>query len=354
METENIERVKKDLEETRKLMIRMNPLSVMLKKSMGVNGFKGEAYDSLYTFATEDMKTYYPEFGQPKSFLSICASGDQIINAALSGAKVIDAFDSNRLCRRALGLKLAALKGLSKEEFLEYYETFSPYLFAKFAEGMDEEDLDYWGALYQIFGPNEIGICLLNFLFAFKKLDRSVSVSINPYLLGSGYIKAQEAVKNAQINFIDCDLYNLPPVLGNKKYDAINLSNVYEYLNFGDETGADKASQYYNFLMDEMYPRLNENGTMMATYTYAFNDEVNEFFKKQYEERKGKLTYPGALNLEEYYYYLMGLTTQNLSYSLLYDLLGSRGEIVKKVATNHIQYGQSIDMSHDTAVLIKK
>lgn len=44
-------------------------------------------YDYLYAFGTEDMAGYYPEFGQPKTFLTVGASGDQLLNAIKLGQR---------------------------------------------------------------------------------------------------------------------------------------------------------------------------------------------------------------------------------------------------------------------------
>ncbi len=354
MTIEEEKNLKRDLEATKLLLLKQNPNQSMQNLITGKNHFEGSKYETLYAHATEDMRTYYQEFNHPHTFLSISASGDQIINAILTGATVIDAFDSNRLCRYALNLKIAALKALTKEEFISYYETFNPYLFTKIAEYLDEPSLIYWGNIYQISNPLTIGAIVKDFMFAYKKLDRSVIIDINPYLRGSNFQKVKEQLPKTTINYIDSDLYNLPSCLGNKKYDAMNLSNVYEYINFGHKTSPARAEEYYSFLMNSLYPRLNEGGTLMAAYVYSYSDSVNKDFKELYAKYPDKMTYPGAITFNELPYYLAGLTSQNLSYSYLFDHLGESNETVKKVLTKHIQYGQSSDMSHDTAICIKK
>lgn len=354
MEQVNKERLENDLLETKRLMLRNSPQNVFMTMISGDCNFLTSKHNMLYTFATEDMRTYFKEFKCVDSFLTICASGDQVVNASLAGAKVIDTFDVNPLCRRGLALKIGAIKGLSKEEFLEFFQTFNPLLFAKFADKMSEEDIAYWVMLYKLFDLSQAGKLIKDFLYSYAKMDISTIVRINPYLRGSGFNKVREMLDKTQINYIDSDLYRLPNYVKGKKYDGMNFSNVYEYINYGDNTSAKVAREYYNFLINEMYPLLNNGGAMLAAYTYAFNDKVNEGFKEMYNGHEDKLTYPGALNMDQYTYYLMGLTTQNLAYSTLYDLLGSNGEDVSKVQTEHIRYGQSMDMSHDTAVFIKK
>ena len=91
----------------------------------------------------------------------------------------------------------------------------------------------------------------------------------------------------------------------------------------------------------------------MVSYLYAWSDELDKDFAKMYAESKGKVVGTGALNLVDYMsYYLPGLTTQNLAYHYLFEAF--KEDNVEKLATEHVQYGQSKDMSHDCALLLRK
>ena len=92
------ERLNKDIKATQSLMIR-NSTDYGLKQSiLGDSPFLDQnRYEGLYTNATEDMATYYSAFKKTESVLTVGASGEQVVNAINSGAKVIDVYDSNRL-----------------------------------------------------------------------------------------------------------------------------------------------------------------------------------------------------------------------------------------------------------------
>ena len=353
---EQSERLNEDIKATQELMLRNSSQYGMIQQLTGASPFiKDSRYEGLYVNATEDMATYYQEFKTTDSFLTIGASGEQVVNAINSGAKTIDVYDSNRLCRHALFLRLAAIKALSYEEFIEYYKTFSPFLFLKISDYLSEEELAYWGTLYSMFGTNNLngGEVIRKLLFTYKRLDDELIKRINPYLNKDNFYKLKELIDSVIINYIDSDLYGLPKHIEGKTYDVINLSNIYEYLNYSNDTRFKHARKYRNFVMNELFPHLNQNGTMLVSYLYAWSKKAHEDFQKAYKESKGKIVTTGALNLEDYLkYYLPGLTSQNLSYHYLFEAF--KEDQIETIATEHVQYGQSTDMSHDIAVLLHK
>lgn len=355
--TEEQEKIlNEDIKATQELMLRNSSSYGMIEQLKGSSPFiKDARYESLYTFATEDMASYFKEFKVTNSFLTIGASGDQVINAINSGAKIIDVYDSNRLCRHAMHLKMAAIKALSYDEFIIYYQTFSPFLFGKIANYLPYEELIYWGTLYSMFGPTntQSGDYLNKLLFTYKRLELSLIKSINPYLDPINYERLKSLINQTTINYIDSDLYGLPRHIEGKSYDVINLSNIYEYLNYSNDTRFKHARKYRNFIINELYPHLNPNGTIMVSYLYAWSDNVHNYFNQLYKESKGKVVATGALNMMDYFkYYLPGLTTQNLSYHYLEEAF--KNDPIEKIQTEHIQYGQSIDMSHDMAIVLRK
>ncbi len=355
MEKQELDKIRKDLNETKRLMLRnaeFESIDPFMQNLLGINNFNNDTqYDSLYTNATEDMRTYYQIYNKPKSFLSIGASGDQVANAINSGATTIDVYDSNLLCRYAVSLRLAAIKALTKKELLAFYETFNERLFAKLAYNLDELALNYWGNLYMMFEGNAPMI-IRNTLFTYKRLDTSLIFKMNSYLDDSNYKQMKDKINNSQITFFDSDLYSLPNVIGNKTYDAMTLSNIYEYLNYGRNVSLAKAKEYRNFVINSLLPHLNPNGAIMVSYLYAYSQEINEDFAKMYQKEPDKVVPSGAMSLDEYPYYIAGLTTQNLSYYLL--LKAFKNDPITLLPTEHIEFGQSKDMSHDLALCLKK
>lgn len=352
---EQTQRLNEDIRATQELMLRNNGQYGIIQQMAGTSPFiKNNKYEALYANATEDMATYYKEFKTTDSFLTIGASGEQVANAINSGAKTIDVYDSNRLCKHALFLRLAAIKALSYEEFLQYYKTFSPFLFVKIADYLNEEELAYWGTLYSMFGKDNLnsGEIINKLLFTYKKLDDELIKRINPYLNPDNFYRLKNLIDSVIINYIDSELYELPKHIQGKKYDVINLSNIYEYLNYSNDTKFKHAKKYRNFVINELYPHLNKNGTMLVSYLYAWSQKAHNDFQKLYKESKGKIVTTGALNMIDYFqYYLPGLTSQNLSYHYLFEAF--KEDNIETIPTQHVQYGQSTDMSHDMAILIR-
>lgn len=304
-------------------------------------------YDYLYAFGTEDMAGYYPEFGQPKTFLTVGASGDQLLNAIKLGATKIDVFDLNRLDKRQCELKVSSAKVLSAEELWKYFNSLDEDLFNRFVHKMKEEDRIYWESLYEF-----IGFRGLDKLYPYIKIPKELYFKINPYLERKGYEEFQERLENAEINYYDSDLYSLPELLKDNTYDAMNFSNIYEYLNYGRNTNYENALKYYQFIMEKMYPRLNQDGTIMAAYMYAFNKNAKKRFDELSIEYPRKLMYSEGITLNRLYLHLEGYTFQNYSYSLIQDLF--ENENIRKIPTSHVIFGRSVDMSHDMALCLKK
>lgn len=309
---------------------------------------KNTFFDRLYNFATEDMRGYYSEFGKPKTFLTVGASGDQILNAVKLGAEKIDVFDSNWLSKRQCSQKVSAASILKPEDLYNYFNSFKEDLFTSFKDNLKEEDKIFWDTLFDFKGDTEISK-----LYPYKKISKEMVFKINPYLDEAEYKEFQKRLLDVEINYIDSSLYSLEKHLGDNTYDGMNFSNIYEYLNYGRDVSYEKALRYYKFIMEEMYPRLNDSGTIMVTYMYAFSDKVREYInRKKNEGSLDKLVYSGTISIDQLGLYMSGLTSQNYSYFLLLDLFEK--ENIKKIATSHVEFGQSFDKSHDMALCLKK
>lgn len=309
---------------------------------------ENRVYEKFYNFATEDIRGYSSEFDSPKTFLTIGASGDQILNAVKLGAEKIDAFDLNRLSKRQCAQKVGAAQVLNRDELYDYFNSFSENGYTSFNEKLKSEDRVFWDTLYDFKGKNDIAK-----LYPYVQFSKEEVFAINPYLDEEGYKEFQERLKSVEINYIDADALSLNKHLKDKTYDAMNFSNIYEYINYGRVVGEEKALEYYKFIMEEMYPRLNSDGTIMVSYMYAFNDKVRDYVKEMIADGMlDELVYSGTIGFDQLPLYLQGMTSQNYAYSLLFDLFEK--ENIKKVVTEHVQFGQSFDTSHDMALCLKK
>ncbi len=57
--------------------------------------------------------------------------------------------------------------------------------------------------------------------------------------------------------------------------------------------------------------------------------------------------------MEDYFkYYLPGLTSQNISYHYRFEAF--KEDQIETIQTEHVQYGQSTDISHDMSIFLRK
>ena len=76
----------------------------------------------VYIYATEMCSSYYHIVDvKRKRVLTVCGSGDQILNAYFFGAEVVVGFDLNANSERMLRLKVVAIKELAYKKFLKFF-----------------------------------------------------------------------------------------------------------------------------------------------------------------------------------------------------------------------------------------
>lgn len=302
-------------------------------------------YNKIYRFATEDIASYLKKFGNIKNYLTVCGSSEQVINGILYGAKNIDVFDINYFTKHGLNLRLAAIKALTQDEFITFYNSkFNSQLFFKILMYLDEYNYNFWNKIYNCYGD-----VLINKLFYNNRLSLSQIISINPYLQNNNYEQIKTMIDEVNINFIESDLYNLVSHISNNKYDLINLSNIYEYLNYDKDTSILLANQFKDYIISLTNNNLNDGGSIIVSYMYKWNRNVKKHFDNLYKINKKLVSRKdGAIKKE---LYLNGQTYQNLSYSMLYDVLGNK---IEEIITNTIIYGMSIEEKHDVAIVLRK
>ena len=302
-------------------------------------------YVVMYNFATEDISSYIEQFNSLDSYLSVCASSDQILNGVLYGATKIDTFDKNYFTKHSLFLKLASLKSLSNEELIKLYTEYDLRLQERVLQEVEPYIQLFWEKILSKYGANALSLA-----FGTTKVSVDQIREINPYLKPENYEKLKELVDKVDINFIESDLYELPKYIDGKRYDAINLSNIYEYLNFGKDATLEGAKRFRDFIMNDLYPHLNLNGNILVSYLYAFSEELKKDFDWMYKEYNGQI--PESEGSEIWDLKQQGLTMQNLAYSYLFDVFKDIDTL--KIPTSHVEYGYSKDMSHDLAFMLKK
>ena len=318
-------------------------------------------YSPFYHVATEDVPTYVSKMGQVgNTVLTIGASGDQGIALNNAGAKNVYFFDLNRADVYWLNLKKTALENLRRKDFFDFLiaessgEIIDYRLYQKIREALDAATRVFWDNIYKMFNYNHRAMSI--HLFRDTKRHGKNARRINEFLANNqSYYATQNKVKNSDWHFIESDFYQLDERLPQDvSFDAIVLSNIYEYINFGKDVSQENAKKYLEFIKRVLLPRLNQNGTCMSAYLYRFDEDTNAFIKGQLaSDPKGWVPssdfLAGLNNIEKY---LSGYTGQNVAYHYLYEEMEKETN-VQKVKTRLAGFGMS-NSPTDLAFIHKK
>ncbi|MBQ6324001.1 MAG: DUF3419 family protein [Bacilli bacterium] len=226
-------------------------------------GFKlNSQYGAIYFNTNEGLSKYYRAFPcKGGRVLTVSSGGDHILQAVCDGAKEIDAFDRNRFAIYAAKLKITALKVLGREEFKNYYYNLKGFLnvntYMRIRTHLEEDVKEFWDAMY-FDGKllDNVGSFVACSYTSFTKcFDDSFRRFSSPYF----YARTKKNLKISEINFFYSGLYELVDFLDkNKKYDAIFLSNIYDWLILDER-------ENFSDLIENLSKHLTDNG-MMAVY----------------------------------------------------------------------------------------
>lgn len=328
------------------------------------NGWAGgefDTYSRLYHIETEDSHSYVNAMGNDfTTTFTVGASGDQGIECSSKGAKDVYFFDINRVDKYFLSLRKCALSNLKRKDFLDFMiaetsgEIMDYRLYKKLSPMIPLPTRIFWDKIYAFFRYNH--------LFIGEELFRSpwkhakMAKVVNGYYANNAvYYETQKKVKESRWHFIESDFYelgkNMPEGV---EFDAMILSNIYEYLNFGYDTSTENAKKYVDFIKDVLLPRLKATGTCMGAYLCCYNSEVDNFIGEKLDEKPNGWAPSEAVLLSEENIknYLIGYTGQNVSYYYLLREL-EKNFPVRMVKTKAAGYGQSF-ADCDSAIMIDK
>ena len=271
-------------------------------------------YSSIYTFTTENLNGYIKKLNlKNKKVLTVTASLDHMLNLVLNGVKEIDNYDINKNTYFFANLKIAAMKVLSYDEFLNFFSgcedkmtmTFvskkineNPLVldykvYMKIRPYLPEDCVYYWDLMYKEFNYNGKE---MESRFCFSS-DKKGSISNNEYLKNElNYNKTKNNLNSVKVNFYATDflnLHNLP-----NKYDCILCSNIYDYL-VSDWYNVISEDDFNKYVNDSLSNILNDNGIIALSYQYHFKIK-NECYDNSLKNLfKGKFVLEKRPNLDE-------------------------------------------------------
>ena len=246
-----------------------------------MNGF-----EEIYPFTTENIAGYIDYFDlQDKSLLTVGSSGDQIINAALKGAKDITLLDINPYAKYYYYLKAADILELNLTDFNEFFRyndypkvfKYNKKVFDKASykklkstlKSLDNDSYLFWDELFDMYQPDYIRFSL----FSNDEYGTSVLSKSNLYLQSENtYDEAKTKLKELRPEFINEDIFksNLT-----KNYDNIWLSNIACYLYQDKIKG----------MTDKFSDKLAVDGKLLISYLYSIdmNTEYDDDWSPIYD-----------------------------------------------------------------------
>ena len=240
----------------------------------------------IYAFTTENLAGYLPALvSSGGRVLTVCGSGDHLINAALFGATAITAFDLNQNALHWTRLKLVALSQLSLAQFKRFLMLHSPG-----ASTLNRHALDY--RLYRrrirsrlpsssrgyfdcLYARYEFDGAKLRQSEVFNNLhDRNaLKIASNPYLHSSlKYQRARRQLKVCRIKLAQLDL-RLVAKKVRGQFDLILLSNIADYTQLLFPGQRWHLLSFFSKIIAALSLRLKPPGLVCAAYLYALQPD---------------------------------------------------------------------------------
>lgn len=225
----------------------------------------------IYKTTNEDVRSYLNLLKDKKKIFSITASGDQILNSILVGSKDITACDVSHFPKYFLDLKIAAVKSLSLEDYLNFFVMtdeenieFSDKYYDELRSNLDKNSLEFWDHLFGFFDGDEI---YNSSLFSREVYTLKHFKERNPYLEKENYKLLRKKLDDVDIKYINTNLGN-SDLSFNESYDLVNLSSIMYYGILRDPKNYLKLLESFN---------LRDNG-MILSYVY----DISKQFRKNY------------------------------------------------------------------------
>lgn len=258
-------------------------------------------YSKMYIMTTENIDGYYKNFDfKNKTVLTVTSSYDHALNAILYGAKKVKTFDINRLSYYIANLKLAAVKTLDYNEYIEYFlsnQAFNYKTYKKIQTNLNKKVAKYFDKIYKYFEYNGKAI-KESFLFHHGHKNYKED---NTYLLNeNNYKTLKKKIKNIEVEFINTSILKIVKQTKKDKYDIIILSNISDYAK--NIFKKNYLKQYFNFIKKDIIKILKSDGKIQVAYIYDYGNDKevrsdinikekrDEIITKEFKTKKFKST----------------------------------------------------------------
>lgn len=213
----------------------------------------------MYIYATEMVSDYYQKLKiRNKKILTICGSGDQVLDAMALGAKKVVGFDLNKWSEYIARLKIAAIKKLNYKEFLTFFgdtekaPSFSYNLYKKLRTALKPSIKKFFDGLYSKYTFSGRRLVKSSYFRQREHMKLKIQ-EVNVYLKNeTSYLRLGKILSKKDFVFINSGVDKISKKT-NKKFDIVNLSNVPTYfvgglLRAGKEDAIERISSVFSSL----------------------------------------------------------------------------------------------------------
>ena len=224
--------------------------------------------DAVFSFSNEDLKELFKNRRlKNKRVATVGSSGDQVLYSILKGCGDVTCIDANPCTQPYVELKLAAIKNLSYEEFLDYFRyenILSHKYYSKISHDLSDYSKRFWDEI--LLNTDSSLSCYLQMVLF--KIFQSVSTygdftSTRDAMEYCNNKKQYNNLKKAleddiNIEFIQSSFDEFHEKLKGR-YDLILLSNIYDYVD---------REAFLNEVRKLKYFKLNPFGEMQVLYDF--------------------------------------------------------------------------------------
>ena len=218
-----------------------------------------------------NLINYISNVAVPTTLLIIIIYGlvekQPVFDVFLDGTKEVDAFDISVYPKYFMYLKIAGIKALSREEYIEFFyegpDTSEKYddMYDRMSTYLVGDAKEFWDGLFGFFEWFDI---YNSTMFSSEPYSASYAVSQNKYLDNDEeYNKLRKVIDDVVIRTYDGNILDMECF--DASYDLVYLSNIVYYSD---------VHKYKDMLKKF---KLNDNGIIL-TYFYKLQDHVREFF----------------------------------------------------------------------------
>lgn len=260
--------------------------SKVMKSQYNFNNSKNATTHAVFSFSNENLNEIFKHRRlKNKRVATVGSSGDQVLYSILKGCRDVTCIDADPYTQPYTELKLAAIKNLTFEEFLDYFRydnILNHKYYAKISHDLSEYSKAFWD---EVMLNSDSTMSFAGISMVLFKIFQSVStykdfISTRDAMEYCSNKKKYNLLKESldediKIEFIQSGFDEFHENLRGR-YDLILLSNIYDYIDNKIYLNEVKKLKYFNLKpFGEMQLHYDFNNGIM---TPILTKDVNKMF----------------------------------------------------------------------------